>query len=342
MVAGSGGLMLLLVTAIGGVFRLVVMRRLQRFETTARLIAAGDLERRVPVNGSDTLAWLGQEFNAMADSMTGLLGEVRNQREQLETVINSIDDGIVVLDPERKVIAANDAFLRRTGQRRGRGARLLLPSTRPGHVRLERLPDPGLPATGERQIRICERTGPERGDRLGGGALLADPRSLPARSSRWWRCGGTSPERRAAEAQLAESHRLASLGLLASGFSHELNTPLATVLACVEGILRDAQAGRRRPSDGGMELASARTPRSPGSSSCAAAGSPSTSFASPAARGRRPTWWMSATTLDAVVRLIAPTARDHSVTIEVEPVAGRAPRPGRTKRSCSTCCSTCC
>ena len=34
----------------------------------------------------------------MADSVTGLVGEVRNQRERLETVINSIDDGIVVLD----------------------------------------------------------------------------------------------------------------------------------------------------------------------------------------------------------------------------------------------------
>ena len=50
-------------------------------------------------------------------------------------------------------------------------------------------------------------------------------------------------ERRAAEAHLAESHRLASVGMLASGFSHELNTPLATVLTCVEGILRDFPPG---------------------------------------------------------------------------------------------------
>jgi signal transduction histidine kinase len=49
-------------------------------------------------------------------------------------------------------------------------------------------------------------------------------------------------DRRAAEARLAESHRLASLGMLASGFSHELNTPLATVLTCVEGIARDARS----------------------------------------------------------------------------------------------------
>ena len=57
-------------------------------------------------------------------------------------------------------------------------------------------------------------------------------------------------DRRAAEARLAESHRLASLGVLASGFSHELNTPLATVLMCVEGILRETQA----TSDSGADL----------------------------------------------------------------------------------------
>src|ERR1019366_5728364 len=53
--------------------------------------------------------------NMMADSMTGLVGEVQGQRERLETVINSIDDGIVVLDAQRRIVAANDAFLERTG-----------------------------------------------------------------------------------------------------------------------------------------------------------------------------------------------------------------------------------
>ncbi len=57
--------------AIAGVFRLVVLRRLQRFETTARQIASGDLDRRVPAEGSDTISWLAREFNAMADSVTG-------------------------------------------------------------------------------------------------------------------------------------------------------------------------------------------------------------------------------------------------------------------------------
>lgn len=118
MLAGTGLLALVLTGTIGGVVRLVVIGRLKRFETTARLIAAGDFERRVPAAGFDTIDWLAREFNSMADSLGNLVSEVRQQGERLETVINSIDDGIVVLDAERKVIAANEAFLQRTGRYR--------------------------------------------------------------------------------------------------------------------------------------------------------------------------------------------------------------------------------
>ncbi|MCE9627486.1 MAG: hypothetical protein K8R56_06195, partial [Candidatus Eisenbacteria bacterium] len=40
------------------------------------------------------------------------------------------------------------------------------------------------------------------------------------------------------EAQLSHSERLASLGLLAAGVAHELNNPLASVLAGVESMQR--------------------------------------------------------------------------------------------------------
>ncbi len=137
MVAGAGLMTFLLVGAIALVIRVFVMRRLQRFETTARLIAGGDLKRRVPAEGSDTISWLAREFNAMTDSVTGLVGEVRTQRERLETVINSIDDGIVVLDPKRNVIAANDAFLKTGWTLAGPGAGKLLPRPRTWHMQCE-------------------------------------------------------------------------------------------------------------------------------------------------------------------------------------------------------------
>jgi hypothetical protein len=48
LVGGTAAITLLLVGAIGVVIRVAVLRRLQRFETTARQIAGGDLAQRVP------------------------------------------------------------------------------------------------------------------------------------------------------------------------------------------------------------------------------------------------------------------------------------------------------
>lgn len=45
-------------------------------------------------------------------------------------------------------------------------------------------------------------------------------------------------DRRTAEAQLADYQRMVSLGMLASGFSHELNTPLASISTCLQGMRR--------------------------------------------------------------------------------------------------------
>jgi len=242
MVAGTGALTFVIVGAIALVIRLSVLRRIQRFESTARLISKGDLERRVPADGSDTLAWLAKEFNEMADSVSGLVGEVRTQRERLETVINSIDDGIVVLDANRKIMAANDAFLRRARNSREQVLGSCCYQLEPGPCSLSDCPTLACLRSGERQVRICERKTDDNAvawEEIHASPIL-DASGQLAQVVEVWR---DISERRAAEAKLAESYRLASVGVLASGFSHEMNTPLATTLMCVEGILRESPTG---------------------------------------------------------------------------------------------------
>ena len=241
MVAGAGALTFVIAGAILLLIQFSVLRRLNRFETTARLISQGDLGRRVPSEGSDTLAWMGREFNTMADSVAGLVGEVRTERERLETVINSIDDGIVVLDVDRRIIAANDAFLLRTGSDRNQVLGCCCLEVGPGPCNVGDCPTLACLKSGARQVRMCERTtssGAAAWEEIHASPIL-DASGRLTQVVEVWR---DISERRAAEANLAESHRLASLGILASGFSHELNTPLATVLMCVEGILRETPA----------------------------------------------------------------------------------------------------
>ena len=312
MVGGTAAITLLLVGAIGVVIRVAVLRRLQRFETAARQIAGGDLEKRVPAGGSDTISWLAREFNTMADSVTGLVGEVRHQRERLETVINSIDDGIVVLDAQRRVIAANDAFLERARHSREQVLGCQCRELTPGGCTVEDCPTLACLGSGARQVRLCERRTPE------GKVVWEEVHASPILDSQGkllhvvevWR---DISDRRAAEAHLAESHRLASLGTLASGFSHELNTPLATVLTCVEGILRETSGDGTDKAwiQNSASIAREQILRCRGI----------TQHFLRLARGQRGQGEVVdlGPVIAEVARLIEPTARAHSVKVEVRP-----------------------
>ncbi len=318
MVAGAGAFTFVVAGAILLMLRFSILQRLRRFEVTARLISQGDLQRRVPTEGSDTLAWLGREFNAMADSVAGLVGEVRTQRERLETVINSIDDGIVVLDPERRIIAANDAFLQRTASDRNQVLGFCCVEAGTGPCNLTDCPTLACLQSGARQVRLCERKnndGTQAWEEIHASPIL-DASGRLTQVVEVWR---DISERRAAEANLAESHRLASLGVLASGFSHELNTPLATVLMCVEGILREAPGD----SNGGVKIDPGRIRNNAAIAReqvmrCRRI----TQHFLRLSRGQR----SSGDIVDledataAVQQLIEPTAAAHSVSIEVRPL----------------------
>jgi PAS domain S-box-containing protein len=316
LVASTAGITLLLVGAIGTVIRFAVLRRLQRFETAARQISGGDLGRRVPAEGSDTLSWLGREFNAMADSVTGLVGEVRTQRERLETIINSIDDGIVVLDASRNVIAANDAFLQRVQQSRADVLGCCCRDLGAVGCNVADCPTAVCLQSGARQVRICERhtaQGAVAWEEVHASPILDSAGNL-LQVVEVWR---DISERRTAEAHLAESHRLASLGTLASGFSHELNTPLATVLTCVEGILRENPPGGNGEPDHERIRESATIAREQ-ILRCRTI----TQHFLRMSRGQRSEGDIVdiSSSIAAVARLIDPTARAQSVRIEAPPV----------------------
>jgi PAS domain S-box-containing protein len=316
MIAGSGGLIFLLVGGIALLIRLVVVRRLQRVESTARRIVSGDLDQRVHDEGSDTISYLAREFNTMADSVTGLLGEVRTQRERLETVINSIDDGIVVLDSQRKVIAANDSFLQRTGRYRDQVLGCCCTDLGPGMCTVNDCPTMSCLALGDRQVRICQLRDAD------GRARWEEVHASPIRNAAGelvqvvevWR---NITDRRAAEARMAESHRLSSLGMLASGFSHELNTPLATVLTCVEAILRDTRQLPPDSPDAARMASYAATAREQ-VLRCRGI----TQHFLRLSRGQASPGDLVdlQRMIAAVERLVEPTAREHAVSITVRPV----------------------
>lgn len=241
MIVATALLAFLLLASVGLIMRRLILLRLAKLGETARSIAAGDLTTRAEVGGDDTITALASDFNNMANAVSDLVTEVQQREAQLANVMNSVDDGLVVLDRDFRIVAANHAFCRRFNSH---------PEALHGHRCQEALSgglyctasEAGCPsarclATGEGQratFQIPSHNGdPARVEEVHASPVFDEDGNV-FQVVEIWR---DITERVMEETRLAELERLESLGALASGFSHEVNTPLATTLACAEGIL---------------------------------------------------------------------------------------------------------
>jgi PAS domain S-box-containing protein len=240
-IGGAIAVGLLVVGGIGLFVRRLVLNRLGRLGGTARAISAGNLNERAVTKGGDVISWLAADFNHMADTVSELVAEVREQEAQLLSIMDSLDDGLVVLDAESRVVAANRAFCRRLGSSpetiRGRrcsdsiGAGLPCCTDR-GDCPAARCRTSG---TMQRAVYSISSDGAE-------GRTVEEVHASPVFDKdgrivqvvEIWR---DISERVEEEERLAEIEHLVALGTLASGFSHEVNTPLASMLTCAESAI---------------------------------------------------------------------------------------------------------
>ncbi len=238
----------LAVILLGGVtliVRLLVLRRLARIERTARAMTKGDFSRRVEITGTDAVARLGIEFNTMANSVTDLLSQLQRQRTQLERVMSSVDDGLLVIDRTFTVVALNKSLAQRLGED---GDRVLYRRCSEiwttscdchGSDAEERCPARVCFETGElhKSLRVrYAQDGTLREEEVFASPIFGSSGEVEQVVEVW----RDITERKSREAQMAEFQRLVSLGMLASGFSHEVNTPLGTMLVYLDDLRHSA------------------------------------------------------------------------------------------------------
>lgn len=233
-------LTLMLLIGVGVLVRHLILARLTRLGHTARAIADGAIGERADVAGDDVIAALATDFNSMADATSSLIGEVRDREQQMSGVLNSLDDGLIVLDRDFRVVAANRSISKRLCSypeaMRGRNCRDAVGHLLPCHDD-ETCPTARCLSTGTLQRAVYQVPGSADADgrvhEVYASPVFTDDGSV-SQVVEVWR---DITERVREEERLAEIERLSSLGVLASGLSHEVNTPLATTLACSEGIL---------------------------------------------------------------------------------------------------------
>ncbi|NJL31825.1 MAG: PAS domain-containing protein, partial [Phycisphaerales bacterium] len=83
-----------------------------RLRRGAERFATGELNFRLPVAGSPDLANLADSLNRMAGQLDERLSHLANQRNELMAVLASMDEGVVAIDPEERVMSLNQAAIR--------------------------------------------------------------------------------------------------------------------------------------------------------------------------------------------------------------------------------------
>ncbi|MBI4310310.1 MAG: HAMP domain-containing protein [Chloroflexi bacterium] len=206
-------------------------RSVRRVTEGARLLAQGDMEHRVHAVSQDETQELARAFNSMALSLRDLVRNLREEHGKLSIVLDTMADGVMVVDGEGKVELVNQAaleFLGLAGQ----------PSDRDTFMSIVRDHELQQLLSASRRTETQQRSEVE----------LLEPR-------RYLSAIATPIHEETGGRTLLVLQDLTSLRRVettrkefVSNVSHELRTPLASVKAMVEtledGGLADPQAAQ--------------------------------------------------------------------------------------------------
>jgi two-component system, OmpR family, phosphate regulon sensor histidine kinase PhoR len=193
-------------------------RRVRRVTEVARRMAEGDLEQQAPARGSDELAALGRALNQLVSNLARTLSQLRSQRDVVARVLESMREGVLVLDAHRKVALVNQALR----------DMLLLGSDTVGQTALDATKNAELARTLEEVAIVRDSVATE----LEVGGLK--PRRLLVNAGP---LGGEAGGLVAVFVDVTEMRRLETMRRdFVANVSHELRTPLAAVVAATETL----------------------------------------------------------------------------------------------------------
>lgn len=97
---------------------------IKKLSIASKKVAKGDFDIKLKLKSNDELGTLSKNFNYMTKQLKKLFNKVNSQKEQLDTLISEIREGLVVLDTSGKIKLCNEAFYRMLGRKNLIGKKL--------------------------------------------------------------------------------------------------------------------------------------------------------------------------------------------------------------------------
>jgi two-component system phosphate regulon sensor histidine kinase PhoR len=99
------------------VFSRGLSQPIRKLRSASQRVASGDFDTVVLLRGSDEARDLADSFNYMTGQIRSLVAELTQQREELRGIVTSIQDGLLVLDKNGRILLTNKAVGDITGRR---------------------------------------------------------------------------------------------------------------------------------------------------------------------------------------------------------------------------------
>lgn len=106
---GGLGLLVILVTAITAVSIGMITRPLHRIKETAARYANGELDARMHLDGPSEITELATTMQDMATRLRNTIDEVESSRQQVQAILDSMTEGILLVDSSLVIKVANQA-----------------------------------------------------------------------------------------------------------------------------------------------------------------------------------------------------------------------------------------
>ncbi len=111
-IALVGCIIALLAAGISWVISRRISQPIEQMKKSAEHFATGDLNHRLTPPGTEEMGGLADAMNQMAAQLNERIETIINQRNQLETVLASMLEGVIAIDTEERIVSINQAAAR--------------------------------------------------------------------------------------------------------------------------------------------------------------------------------------------------------------------------------------